>query len=129
MARPTTRLRRRPRRPPTHPRPRINDRRLAVTQTSLSCRTATPSGPALQTHAPTLIAAGPWQDAEFASVRAEIDADQTWPTAPTLHAAIDHIAAANAPPQLVLLAQSHAGADDQAEVERLRRLAPLTRVI
>jgi hypothetical protein len=83
----------------------------------------------LQTHAPTLIAAGPWQDAEFASVRAEIDADQTWPTAPTLHAAIDHIAAANAPPQLVLLAQSHAGADDQAEVERLRRLAPLTRVI
>ncbi len=83
----------------------------------------------MPTHSPTLLAAGPWQDAEFASVRAEIDADNTWPTAPTLCAAIDRIAAANDPPQLVLLAQSHPGADDQANVERLRQLAPLTRVI
>jgi DNA-binding NarL/FixJ family response regulator len=83
----------------------------------------------LRTTSPTLIAAGPWQDAEFSGVRAELGADQPWSTAPTLRAAIDHIAAADDPPELLLLAQSHPGADDQAEVERLRQLAPLTRVI
>ena len=78
---------------------------------------------------PKLIAAGAWQDAEFAFVRAEIDAVQTWQAVPTLRAAVDHIAAADDPPEILLLAQTHPGADDQAEVERLRQLAPLTRVI
>lgn len=77
---------------------------------------------------PTFIAAGPWQDAEFAIVRAEIDADPTWETVPTLRAVVDRIATSE-PPELVLLAQSHPGADDQTDVERLRKLAPLTRVI
>ena len=83
----------------------------------------------MQTNSPTLIAAGPWQDAEFAIVRAEIDADQTWQTASTLRVAADLIAAASAPPELVLLAQSHPGGNDQFDIERLRQLAPLTRVI
>jgi DNA-binding NarL/FixJ family response regulator len=83
----------------------------------------------LPTNSPTLIAAGPWHDVEFASVRVELDANQAWRIAPTLRAAVDQIAASEDPPELVLLAQLHPGADDQKEVERLYQLAPLTRVI
>src|SRR5687768_7503620 len=83
----------------------------------------------MSTHLPTLVAAGPWHNAEFESVRAWIDANQQWPTVNTLSDAIEFAANADKPPELILLAQSHPGSDDQAHVERLHRVAPLTRLI
>ena len=83
----------------------------------------------MSTHLPTLVAAGPWHNAEFESVRAAIEANHQWPIVNTLSDAIEFVANADEAPELVLLAQSHPGSDDQADIERLRRLAPLTRLV
>jgi DNA-binding NarL/FixJ family response regulator len=83
----------------------------------------------MSTHLTTLVAAGPWHHAEFESVRAAVNANQQWPTVSTLSDAIDFAANAGKSPELILLAQSHPGSDDQAVVQRLHRVAPLTRLI
>jgi len=50
-------------------------------------------------------------------------------TAPTLKDAVTLLADQDTPPELVLLAQPRPGCDEPSDVERLRRVAPLTRVI
>jgi CheY-like chemotaxis protein len=79
--------------------------------------------------APTVLLAGPWLQAEFAAVRAEIDSTHQWPIARSLTAAIEQLRLEAAPPDLILLAQPRPGVDNQEDVERLRRLAPLIRII
>jgi hypothetical protein len=95
----------------------------------------------MPTRSPTLVSVGPWDHAEFAALRAELDADRQWPIAARLRevtAAIAEGASDGAaatipsvplPSELVLLAQPRPGIDDQAQLEFLRTLAPLTRVI
>lgn len=95
----------------------------------------------MPTRTPTLVAVGPWEDAEFAALRAELDPQRQWTTVATLvelAAALADVAAENAaatnpsvslPPELVLLAQSRPGVDDPSQLERLSAIAPLTRVI
>ena len=95
----------------------------------------------MPTHSPTLVAVGPWDHAEFAALRAELDADRQWPTAATLRDVTASIAegvsdgaaatipSVPLPPELVLLSQTRPGIDDQAQLELLRTLAPLTRVV
>src|SRR5690606_18076124 len=94
----------------------------------------------MPTRTPTLVAVGPWEDAEFAALRAELDPQRQWTTVATLvelAAALADVAAENAaatnpsvslPPELVLLAQSRPGVDDPSQLERLSAIAPLTRV-
>jgi hypothetical protein len=92
---------------------------------------------AKQVHAPHrtalnplhVLLAGPWQQAEFAAIRADLDPLNQWPSIPSLAAAIAQLTSAPTPPDLLLLAQPRPGVDDQEEIERLRRTAPLTRVI
>ena len=86
-------------------------------------------------------AVGPWEHAEFAALRAELDPQRQWTTVATLAdltAALADDSAENAaatnpfvplPPELVLLAQARPGADDPSQLERLRAVAPLTRVV
>lgn len=95
----------------------------------------------MPTPSPTLVAVGPWDEAEFAMLRAELDTDRQWPTAATLRTLTDAIAESMAdgaaatipsvplPPELVLLAQPRPWISDQAQLETLRSLAPLTRVV
>jgi hypothetical protein len=78
---------------------------------------------------PTLIAAGPWREREFVAVRQAVDPQNAWPLAPSLREAVEKITLAETPPELVLLAQSRPGCDEQADVELLREVAPLTRVV
>ena len=92
---------------------------------------------------PTLVAVGPWDEAEFAALRAELDPQRQWPTAATLEDLTANIAnianiadgaaatipSAPLPPELLLLAQPRPGISDQAQLEALRSLAPLTRVV
>jgi hypothetical protein len=78
---------------------------------------------------PALIAAGPWQVGEFVAVRQAVDPQNAWPLSPSLREAVEKIALAETPPELVLLAQSRPGCNEQADVELLREVAPLTRVV
>ena len=78
---------------------------------------------------PALLAAGPWRAGEFVVVRRAVDPQDAWPLAPSLREAVEKIALAETPPELVLLAQSRPGCDEQADVELLREVAPLTRVV
>jgi len=95
----------------------------------------------MPTRTPTLVAVGPWEHAEFAALRAELDPQRQWTMVATLGdltAALADVAAENAaatnpsvplPPELVLLAQARPGVDDPSQLERLRAVAPLTRVV
>lgn len=95
----------------------------------------------MPTRTPTLVAVGPWEHAEFAALRAELDPQRRWTTVATLAdltAALADDDAENAaatipsvplPPELVLLAQARPGVDDPSQLERLRTIAPLTRVV
>jgi hypothetical protein len=95
----------------------------------------------MPTRSPTLVAVGPWDQAEFAALRAELDPQRQWPTADTLQTLIAAIAAGASdgaaatipsvplPPELVLLAQARPGVSNQSQLETLRKLAPLTRVV
>lgn len=79
-----------------------------------------------------VVAVGPWAEGEFAAVRAEIDAAGRLPTEPTLDAVADRLdgeGGRQTPPHLVLAAQPRPGTIAQASVERLRRLAPLMRIV
>ena len=78
---------------------------------------------------PSLIAIGPWQLAEFAAVRRELDPRGEWPTAATLADVLPRLAEEEAPPELILLAQPRPGVDDAGLLEEVRRAAPLTRVV
>jgi hypothetical protein len=79
--------------------------------------------------APSLLAAGPWNRGEFLAVRTQLDPAGHWPTAPSLHDAINHADNATPSPELLLLAQPRPGLDDQSDIERCRRACPLTRLI
>lgn len=95
----------------------------------------------MPTRSPMLVAVGPWDHAEFAALRAELDPQRQWPTAATLEDLTANIAdgasdgaaatipSVPLPPELVLLAQPRPGISDQAQLETLRSLAPLTRVV
>ena len=95
----------------------------------------------MSTRTPTLIAVGPWDHAEFAALRVELDPQRQWTTVATLAelaAALANDASENGaatspfvplPPELVLLAQARPGVDDQSQLERLRAIAPLTHVV
>ena len=76
-----------------------------------------------------VLAAGPWDDRELAAIRHAVDPSIDWPTLPSLAAACDRIEATDDPPELILLAQPRPGAVNSHDVERLRSLAPLTRLI
>lgn len=95
---------------------------------------------------PTLVAVGPWDHAEFAALRDEVDPHAEWGAIDSLEALAaalvgdenetyeDINAAATIPfvplpPELVLLAQPRPDATLAAQVERLREVAPLTRVV
>lgn len=78
---------------------------------------------------PLLIAVGPWQLAEFAAVRSEVDPASEWSTAVTLADVVARLADQTTAPELILLAQARPGVDDAGLLEELRRAAPLTRVI
>lgn len=98
---------------------------------SVAIPTTVPSPSAHQTTRPSpdLIAAGPWDHAEFAILRQTLDPTNRWPTKATLYAAVEDVLQQAVPPELVLLAQARPGSDEQAHVERLRHAAPLTRII
>jgi hypothetical protein len=81
------------------------------------------------TTAPTVLLAGPWHHAEFAAIRSEIDPLEQWPATSSLATAIAQLTSEPSPPDLILLAQLCPGNDDQEDIERLRRLTPLTRII
>lgn len=95
----------------------------------------------MPTRSPSLVAIGPWDEAEFAALRAELDPQRQWPTVATLEDLTANIAddasdgaaatipSGPLPPELVLLAQPRPGISDQAQLESLRSLAPLTRVV
>lgn len=95
----------------------------------------------MPTRSPTLVAVGPWDQAEFPALRAELDPQRQWPTVATLEDLTANIAddasdgaaatipSVPLPPELVLLAQPRPGTSDQAQLETLRSLAPLTRVV
>ena len=95
----------------------------------------------MPTRTPTLVAVGPWEHAEFAELRAKLDPQRQWTTVATLAELVAVLAdddAENAaatipsvplPPELVLLAQARPGVDDPSQLERLRAIAPLTRVV
>ena len=95
----------------------------------------------MPTRTPTLVAVGPWDHAEFAALRAELDPQRHWTTVATLAdliAAVADDASKNGaatspfvplPPELVLLAQARPGVDAPSQLERLRAIAPLTRVV
>jgi hypothetical protein len=95
---------------------------------------------------PTLVAVGPWDHAEFAAMRDLVDPDAEWGAidslealAATLVGGVKETDEANnaaatipfvpLPPELVLLAQPRPDAMLAAQVERLRAVAPLTRVV
>lgn len=95
---------------------------------------------------PTLVAVGPWDHAEFAALRDEVDPHAEWGAIDSLAALAESLigdregtnAEKNAaatipfvplPPELVLLAQPRPDATLAAQVERLREVAPLARVI
>ena len=59
--------------------------------------------PLLDVPAPSLIAAGPWHDAEFASVRAAVEGDPPWRITPSIGDIIEHVGQGGAPPEIVLL--------------------------
>jgi hypothetical protein len=89
----------------------------------------TPSQGSVTERKPEVLAAGPWHVAEFAAARQGVDSQHLWQTAPCLRAAVEKIALAETPPELLLLAQPRPGCDEQADVELLRELAPLTRMV
>ncbi len=62
-------------------------------------------------------------------VRGRLDADRRWRDVPTLSAAVEQLAAAELAPEVVLLAQSRPGVDEQTLVDRLLQVAPLARVV
>jgi hypothetical protein len=91
---------------------------------------------------PTLVAVGPWDQTEFAALRTELDPQREWPTYATLNELIDGLAAATTsdgaaatipsvplPPELILLAQLRPDPTIQPQLERLRALAPLSRIV
>jgi hypothetical protein len=79
--------------------------------------------------APSLLAVGPWNRAEFLAVRDKLDPHGCWPTVGSLIDAMDSAADFEVPPELILLAQPRPGLDDQSDIERLGRDWPLTRII
>ncbi|MBL9163677.1 MAG: hypothetical protein JNL18_13165 [Planctomycetaceae bacterium] len=95
----------------------------------------------MPTRLPTLVAVGPWEQAEFAALRAELDPARQWPMVVTLEDLADALSGKQSdgtaatlgmgtlPPEVALLAQPRPGSDEQSQLERLRTLAPLTRVI
>lgn len=95
---------------------------------------------------PTLVAIGPWDHAEFAALRAEVDPHGEWGAIGSLDAITETMtggseetldeknAAATIPfvplpPELVLLAQPRPDSTLPAQLERLRTAAPLVRVV
>jgi hypothetical protein len=86
-------------------------------------------GPPSSTDAPTVLLTGPWQYAEFAAIRAELDLNAQWPVVPSLADAVEQLTTAPSPPNLIFLAQARPGVDRQEDVERVRQLAPLTRIV
>jgi hypothetical protein len=96
---------------------------------SITTESAAASPAQIGSRAPVVILAGPWHHAEFAYLLNSLDAKANWPTAPTLAAAVDHLRAAETPPDLILLAQPRPGLDEQADIDCLASLAPLTRII
>jgi hypothetical protein len=89
-----------------------------------------PHFPSPGTPPPDLIAVGFWDSGEFALLRKQLDPEARWPHLPSLDAVIDRIAPEEKPPELVLLAQSRpTGGAEQALIEHLRVIAPLTRII
>jgi CheY-like chemotaxis protein len=78
--------------------------------------------------APSAMFAGPWRTGEFARLRHALDPADRWLTATTLAAAAEQLTE-SAAPELILLAQPRPGCDEQAVVQRLGALAPLTRIV
>ncbi|BBO32760.1 hypothetical protein [Lacipirellula parvula] len=81
---------------------------------------------------PSLVAVGPWDRGEFASLQAELDPMREWPTAATLSALLKQLSANDAvalAAEVILLAQPTPGDNHQPAIETLRILAPLTRII
>ena len=95
---------------------------------------------------PTLVAVGPWDHAEFAALRDEVDPHAEWGAVDSLEAlaaalvgggqetyeeknAAATIPFVPLPPELVLLAQPRPDLTLAAQVERLRTAAPLVRVV
>jgi hypothetical protein len=72
--------------------------------------------------------AGPWHVGEFALLLKTLDPHR-WPASATLADAVMKVSQSDSPPELVLLAQGRPGVDSQTDVERLREVAPLTRII
>lgn len=87
-------------------------------------------GPEAPVHCPVqVLACGPWDVGEFTWLRSAVDRQRRWPVVQSLGDALEIIDASAAPPELILLAQPRPGTESQEDVERLRRVAPLTRIV
>jgi hypothetical protein len=78
---------------------------------------------------PDVLLAGPWHAGEFALLLETLDPQRRWPASATLADAVMKVSQSESPPELVFLAQERPGVDSQTDVERLREVAPLTRII
>lgn len=72
---------------------------------------------------------GPWHRREFATALAEIPASASWTHSPGCAAALASLAADGPAPELILIAESLPGSVHQREVDQLRQIAPLARLV
>jgi membrane-associated phospholipid phosphatase len=76
-----------------------------------------------------VLGVGPWDRGEFAIVRGTIDHTEDWGIAEDCKLASKLLANDNLIPDLILIAQPSPGVYQQADIETLRRLAPVTPIL
>ena len=79
--------------------------------------------------APGVLAVGDWNLGEFATAWSEISVLHKYPQVPDLDQAIELLSHDTDPPELILLAQPLPGYYEQADLDRLQQLVPLTRLV
>lgn len=77
----------------------------------------------------TVLAVGPWDQAEFAATRAEIADDAAWIFASDCNRATALLERDEVFPEVILLAQPLPGAYRQEAIDAIRRLAPLAEIV
>ncbi len=76
----------------------------------------------------SVLSVGDWHEHEFASAITEVSSKESWQSVADIPTAIDFLRS-NAPPELILLAQSTPGEYLQRDANQLSELAPLSRII
>lgn len=88
-----------------------------------------PPFPTEESPSATLVAIGPWDRGEFASLGKRLSGESRWTTAPDCASACRWLRTTSEIPAALLLAQPLARTYSQAEIESLRQLAPLAHIV